>query len=62
VVVFNATPTETVQHVDQLSSAELRPHPDLLASVDLSLRTASATAGSLTVPARSVAVFVAEAH
>jgi pullulanase len=62
VVVFNATPTATVQHVDQLSSAELRPHPDLVASVDLTLRTARATAGSLTVPARSVAVFVAEAY
>jgi pullulanase len=35
-------------------------HPELVASADPLLRTATATAGTFTVPARSVAVFVTE--
>jgi hypothetical protein len=35
-------------------------HPDLTASADPQLRTATADGGVLTVPARSVAVFVAD--
>jgi pullulanase-type alpha-1,6-glucosidase len=60
VTVFNATPTEVVLSVPELAGVELRLHPDLVGSVDPELRTASAAAGELTVPARSVAVFVAD--
>ncbi|WP_203763207.1 pullulanase-type alpha-1,6-glucosidase [Actinoplanes nipponensis] len=59
VVVFNATEHTTVQHVAALAGVELGPHPELVASADPLLRTAAAEAGTLTVPARSVAVFVA---
>jgi pullulanase-type alpha-1,6-glucosidase len=56
VVVFNATGEPAVETV----AGELHPHPDLAGSVDPLLRTATAAAGRLTVPARSVAVFVAD--
>jgi pullulanase len=38
----------------------LELHPELVTSADPMLRTARAEAGMLTVPARSVAVFVAD--
>jgi pullulanase-type alpha-1,6-glucosidase len=57
VVVFNATETATSQAVPGLGP--LRLHPELTASADPLLRTATADAGALFVPARSVAVFVA---
>ena len=60
VVVFNATEEATTQHVPALAEARLSPHPELVASADPLLRTATADAGVLAVPARSVAVFVAE--
>jgi hypothetical protein len=60
VVVFNATGEATTQHVPALAQISLGPHPELVASADPLLRTATAEAGTLTVPARSVAVFVAE--
>ena len=60
VVVFNATTETTVQHVPELSEVGLGLHPELVASADPVLRTATAEAGTLTVPARSVAVFVAD--
>ncbi len=59
VVVFNATGDDTVQTVPGLSEG-LRPHPELVESADPLLRTAKAAAGELIVPARSVAVFVAD--
>jgi pullulanase/glycogen debranching enzyme len=59
VVVFNATESATVQAVPELAGVRLRLHPTLVTSADPVLRTAAATNGSLTVPARSVAVFVA---
>jgi pullulanase len=59
VVVFNATESGTVQTVPALAEVELRLHPELIGSADPVLRTASAAGGRLTVPARSVAVFVA---
>ena len=43
-----------------LAGANLRLHPDLTASADPLLRTASAAGGELTVPPRSVAVYVAD--
>jgi pullulanase/glycogen debranching enzyme len=59
VVVFNATEDATVQTVPELAGLALTPHPELVVSADPLLRTATAEAGVLTVPARSVAVFVA---
>jgi pullulanase/glycogen debranching enzyme len=62
VVVFNAAPEPVKQTVPALAGVELRLHPDLLASADPVLRTASSEpgTGTLLVPARSVAVYVAE--
>ncbi|WP_433302944.1 pullulanase-type alpha-1,6-glucosidase [Actinoplanes sp. CA-030573] len=60
VVVFNATENPTTQHVPALARFHLHPHPELAASADPLLRTATAAEGVLTVPARSVAVFVAD--
>jgi pullulanase-type alpha-1,6-glucosidase len=60
VVVFNATEEPAEQHVPALVAVPLSLHPELAASADPLLRTATAAAGTLTVPARSVAVFVAE--
>ena len=63
VVVFNATADTTVQAVPALAGLNLHLHPELVASADPLLRTATAAtdrdAALLTVPARSVAVFVA---
>ena len=58
VVVFNATGSATAQSVPALAGVELRLHPSLVTSADSLLRTAAADAGTLTVPARSAAVFV----
>jgi hypothetical protein len=60
VVVFNATEESTMQTVPELAGTDLRLHPDLTASADPVLRTATATAGHFVVPPRSVAVFVAD--
>ena len=60
VVLFNATEAATVQYVPELAEVTLRLHPELVASADPLVRTAAAEAGRLAVPARSVAVFVAE--
>jgi pullulanase/glycogen debranching enzyme len=62
VVVFNATDAETAHTVPALAGMELRLHPDLTASADPVLRTATTdpATGTLTVPARSVAVYVAD--
>jgi pullulanase len=62
VVVFNATESPAVQTVPGLAGTALRLHPTLVASADPVLRTASADAGTgtLTVPARSAAVYVAD--
>jgi pullulanase len=61
VVVFNATGSAATQSVPALAGVDLRLHPVLAASADPVLRTASAepATGTLTVPARSVAVYVA---
>jgi pullulanase len=61
VVVFNATGSAATQTVPALAGLDLRLHPELAASADPVLRTASAepATGTLTVPARSVAVYVA---
>jgi pullulanase len=60
VVVFNATEEPTVQTVPDLAGCALHTHPDLTASADPLLRTATAPDGVLSVPPRSVAVFVAD--
>ena len=60
VVVFNATEEPAVQPVPGLAEFALHTHPDLTASADPLLRTATASEGVLSVPARSVAVFVAD--
>jgi pullulanase-type alpha-1,6-glucosidase len=57
VVVFNATPSTTTQTVSGIGSG-WQLHPILANSADTALRSASASAGTFTVPARSVAVFV----
>jgi pullulanase/glycogen debranching enzyme len=62
VVVFNATASAVSQTVPELAGIDLRLHPELAGSADPLLRTATATHGTLTVPARSVAVYVAELH
>jgi pullulanase len=59
VAVFNATETVTTQHVPALAGVQLELHPELVASADPVVRTATAEGGTLTVPARSVVVFVA---
>jgi pullulanase len=60
VIIFNATESATAQTVPGLTSVDLRLHPSLVTSADPLLRTAGAdpSTGMLTVPARSVAVFV----
>ena len=62
-VVFNATAEPTVQTVPALAGVPLTLHPELVESADPVLRTATATTSAdgavLSVPARSVAVFVA---
>jgi pullulanase len=60
-VVFNATGATAVEVVPALRGADLRLHPELVTSADPVLRTAAAdpATGTLTVPPRSVAVFVA---
>ncbi|SCE64839.1 alpha-1,6-glucosidases, pullulanase-type [Micromonospora matsumotoense] len=59
-VVFNATPTAAKQTVARLRGTDTTLHPVLAGSADPVLRTASfdRAAGTFTVPARSVAVFV----
>ncbi|GLZ62173.1 pullulanase-type alpha-1,6-glucosidase [Micromonospora sp. NBRC 107095] len=59
-VVFNATPSAATQTVAGLRGADVALHPVLVDSADPALRTASfdRAAGTFTVPARSVAVFV----
>jgi pullulanase len=60
VVVFNATAAAVSETVPE-AAAGLRLHPELVSSADPLVRTATAEPGRVTVPARSVAVFVAEA-
>ncbi|MEU0551396.1 pullulanase-type alpha-1,6-glucosidase [Micromonospora sp. NPDC005979] len=59
-VVFNGTPETATQTVTGLRGADVSLHPVLVNSADPTLRTASfdRAAGTFTVPARSVAVFV----
>ena len=62
VVVFNATGAAVSQTVPGPAAAGLRLHPELAGSADPVLRTATAAHGTLTVPGRSVAVYVADLH
>ncbi|NYF60186.1 pullulanase-type alpha-1,6-glucosidase [Micromonospora purpureochromogenes] len=59
-VVFNGTPETAKQTVTGLRGADVALHPVLVNSADPVLRTASfdRAAGTFSVPARSVAVFV----
>ncbi|WP_212825545.1 pullulanase-type alpha-1,6-glucosidase [Catellatospora sp. TT07R-123] len=60
VVVFNATPASAAQTVAALRGAHLVLHPVLASSADPAVRQSAftATTGTFTVPARTVAVFV----
>jgi pullulanase-type alpha-1,6-glucosidase len=58
VVVFNATPGEVTQHVSGLAGARMALHPVLANAADPVVRSARFEAGTFTVPARTVAVFV----
>jgi pullulanase len=60
VVVFNVTEHDTTPFVPDLAGVALHLHPELTASADPLLRSATAAEGNLFVPARSVAVFVAD--
>jgi pullulanase len=59
VVVFNATSSIAVETVPALALLPLRLHPELTASADPLLRSASLSNGVFTVPPHSVPVFVA---
>jgi pullulanase-type alpha-1,6-glucosidase len=58
VVVFNATPQEQAQRVDALAGARVALHPVQAKGADAVVRRARFEAGTFTVPARTVAVFV----
>ncbi|MEW9550819.1 pullulanase-type alpha-1,6-glucosidase [Nonomuraea sp. NPDC050783] len=60
-VVFNATPLERAQRIPALAGREVALHPVLAASADPVVRASAAdrASGTLTVPGRTVAVFVA---
>ena len=62
VVVFNATPQAQTQVVAGLAGTTYRLHPVQQAGVDADVKasTFDGAAGSFTVPARTVAVFVAD--
>ncbi|GGQ50927.1 pullulanase-type alpha-1,6-glucosidase [Couchioplanes azureus] len=60
VTVFNATGSPAEEEVPELADVRLSLHPELVASADPLLRSATAEGGRLTVPPRSVAVFVAD--
>ncbi|WP_221402232.1 pullulanase-type alpha-1,6-glucosidase [Actinoplanes lutulentus] len=59
-VVFNATPSAVTQKVTALAGKKVALHPIQQKSADALVRTASFTSatGTLTVPARTVSVFV----
>jgi pullulanase-type alpha-1,6-glucosidase len=59
-VVFNATPDMQSQTVAALKGSQVALHPDQAASADAVVKqsTFDSSTGSLTVPARTVAVFV----
>ena len=58
VVVFNATPQRQTQHVGALAGARVALHPVQAKGADAAVRQAGFEAGTFTVPARTVAVFV----
>lgn len=58
VVVFNATPEEQALEIPELADWSLELHPIQATSSDLVVQSASADAGTLTVPAYTTAVFV----
>ncbi|MEU7030327.1 pullulanase-type alpha-1,6-glucosidase [Streptomyces sp. NPDC046275] len=61
VVVLNATPAGTTQHVAELAGKGYRLHPVQAAGADPVVKTAAydEASGTFTVPARTVAVFTA---
>jgi hypothetical protein len=58
--VFNATPDTVAQTVAALRGADVSLHPVLASSADPSVRASSfdASTGTISVPGRTVAVFV----
>ena len=59
VVVFNASPEETTQTVPSIADLRYRLHPVQAHGGDPVVRESSSATGAFTVPARTVAVFVA---
>nr|WP_245673997.1 pullulanase-type alpha-1,6-glucosidase [Actinoplanes rectilineatus] len=57
-VVFNATPSTVTERVPALAGRKVALHPVQAASADPLVRTSSVTDGVLSVPGRTVAVFV----
>jgi pullulanase-type alpha-1,6-glucosidase len=58
VVVFNATPRAQTLNLPELAGRTLRLHPIQAGGADPVVKTATAAAATLTVPARTTAVFV----
>jgi hypothetical protein len=59
VVIFNATPDEVAQDVEA-ASGDFVLHPVQASGADPVVKTATVEGTSFTVPARTVAVFVAD--
>jgi hypothetical protein len=58
VVVFNATPEEQSFAIDEFADRDLALHPVLADSIDPITASATASDGTMTVPALTTAVFV----
>jgi hypothetical protein len=58
VVVFNATPSATEQTIPSLAGARFRLHPVQASGGDPIVKQSTYQAGTFSVPARTVAVFV----
>ena len=59
VVVFNASDEATSQSVPTLAGSSYRLHPVQAAGADRVVKLSTYAAGTFTVPARTVAVFLA---
>jgi len=62
VVVFNASDEATTQTVPSLADTSFALHPVQAQGHDPIVRASTSSAGAFTVPARTVAVFLASRH
>ena len=62
VVVFNASDEATTQTVPSLKGTSFALHPTQAHGADPTVKTSTYSAGAFTVPARTVAVFLASRH